>query len=185
MRQSYTQIPHYVKELSRKLRFEQTTAEKTLWEIIRNRKFYNLKFRRQHAIGRYIADFYCDEKKVVIELDGEIHNNSKEYDAIRDEIISSHGIHIIRLENHQVLQDISEVYSLLEYQMRSFSLLWGERIQEWGFVWKPGDFLKLDKKTYGVICADKKILLLHQVKPEWKKSMDIVSFVNGNKEVLN
>lgn len=49
---------------------------------------------------------------------------------------------------------------------------------------KPGSFVKLDKKNYGVVCADKKILLLHQVKPEWKKSMDMVSFVNGNKNIV-
>jgi methionyl-tRNA formyltransferase len=49
---------------------------------------------------------------------------------------------------------------------------------------EPWIYIQIDKKTYGVICADKKILLLHQVKPEWKKSMDMVSFLNGNKELF-
>ncbi len=82
------QVPEYVKEISRELRGKQTQTEEILWQLLRNRKFHNLKFRRQHAIGRYIADFYCDEKKIVIELDGKIHENQKEYDAIRDEIIT-------------------------------------------------------------------------------------------------
>ena len=56
-------------ELSKELRQKQTEAEEILWEILRNRKFNNLKFRRQHPIGRYIADFYCEELKIIIELD--------------------------------------------------------------------------------------------------------------------
>jgi len=61
---------------------------------------------------------------------------------------------------------------------------WGERIQEWGFEWEVGTFIKLSKNKYWIICADKKILEVHRVKLEGKKSMDIASFMNGNKEVL-
>lgn len=60
-----------------------------------------------------------------------------------------------------------------------------DTISLWEESWEiPWSFIKINKKTYGVVCGDKKILLLHQVKPEGKKSMDIVSFVNGNKELF-
>ncbi|MDP3381323.1 MAG: DUF559 domain-containing protein [bacterium] len=61
--------PKYIVELSKELRQQQTEAEEILWEVLRNRKLNNLKFRRQHPFGRYIADFYCDELRIVIELD--------------------------------------------------------------------------------------------------------------------
>jgi len=61
--------PRYIVELSKKLRQKQTESEEILWEVLRNRKLNNLKFRRQHPFGRYIVDFYCDEIKLVIELD--------------------------------------------------------------------------------------------------------------------
>ncbi len=183
-RQAYTKVPEYIKVLSKNLRQGQTDSEKIVWEMLRNRKFYNLKFRRQHAIGRYIADFYCDEKKLIIELDGKIHENQQEYDKIRDEIISSHTIHIIRIPN----QDIEKIHWIIYSELCSLSLLWGERIQERGFVWAEDywsswQFLKLAKNRYGIICADRNILELIQIKPEGKKSMDIASFVNGNKDI--
>jgi len=180
VRQSYAIVPEYVKQLSKSFRKEQTDLELIVWEMLRNRKFHNLKFRRQHAIGRYIADFYCDEKKLVIELDGKIHENQKEYDKIRDEIISSHNIYVIRVLN----EDINNIYSIIYSELCSLSLLWGERIQEWGFEWEPWRFIKISKNIYGIICADKKILKIHRVKLEGKKSMEAVSFVNGNKEVV-
>lgn len=81
--------PQYITELAKNLRRFSTEAESILWEILQNRKFRDLKFRRQHPIGRYIADFYCHEIKLVIELDGKIHENQKEYDEIRDEFLKS------------------------------------------------------------------------------------------------
>jgi len=61
--------PKYIVALSKELRQKQTKSEEILWQILRNRQLNNLKFRRQHPFGRYIADFYSDEKKLVIELD--------------------------------------------------------------------------------------------------------------------
>jgi methionyl-tRNA formyltransferase len=144
LRQWYMVVPEYVKELSKSLRQVQTDSEKIVWEMLRNRKFHDLKFRRQHAIWRYIADFYCDEKKIVIELDWKVHDNQEEYDAIRDEFISSHNIHIIRVPN----EDISNIYSIIYRELCCLSLLWGERIQEWGFMWEPWEFIKISKNKY-------------------------------------
>jgi very-short-patch-repair endonuclease len=57
-----------------------------MWEIFRNRNFFGYKFRRQHPLGRYIADFYSEELRLVIEIDGKVHENvtQQEYDIIRD-----------------------------------------------------------------------------------------------------
>jgi len=83
--------PKYIIDLARELRKTETSAEKLLWEMLRDRKLLGLKFRRQHPIGRYIADFFCHEIGLVIELDGAIHENmdQKEYDAIRDEFMKN------------------------------------------------------------------------------------------------
>jgi type I restriction enzyme R subunit len=58
---------------ARELRKNQTSAEEVLWQLLRNRKLDNLKFRRQHQIGHYIVDFYCHERKLIVELDGAVH----------------------------------------------------------------------------------------------------------------
>lgn len=73
-------------ENARALRLTSTEAEELLWQELRDRKLNGLKFRRQHPIDKWIADFYCHEKKLVIELDGSVHNEKEiaEYDARRE-----------------------------------------------------------------------------------------------------
>ncbi len=101
--------PRYIVELSKKLRKTQTKAKEFLWEILRNRKFNNLKFRRQHPFWRYIADFYCKEINLVIELDWEIHKKTQEYDKIRDEIIEKYNVKILRFQNNDVFNDLKKI----------------------------------------------------------------------------
>jgi very-short-patch-repair endonuclease len=76
---------HYNTEISRQLRKEQTLAEKLLWERLRNRKFNGIKFKRQHSINSFITGFYCYSNRIIIEVDGSIHNDKgiKEYDNSR------------------------------------------------------------------------------------------------------
>ena len=102
---------------ARKLRRNMTEAELMLWKELRNRKFMRLKFLRQHPIiyqvidnsPRYfIADFMCYEKKLVIEVDGLIHEFQKEDDEHRDEILKYLGLNILRIRNEEV-EDISNV----------------------------------------------------------------------------
>ena len=107
--ENYWNVPWYVVKLSRELRQKQTSVEKIMWEILRNRKLNNLKFRRQYAFWRYIADFYCFEKNLVIELDWEIHKDRIEYDKIRDEIISKNKVKILRFENSEIDNNIEKV----------------------------------------------------------------------------
>ncbi len=90
---------------------DKTKAEEILWQELRNRKVENCKFRRQHPIGKFIADFYCHEKKLVIEVDGDYHNKEeqKEYDEARTQVINEYGITVIRFTNDEVLNNIQSV----------------------------------------------------------------------------
>jgi very-short-patch-repair endonuclease len=96
---------------ARTLRKKQTKAEEFLWNIIRNKQFMGLKFRRQHQIGKYIVDFYCDEKKLIIELDGEVHESEKQkkHDKTRDKYLTTLGNKVLRFANNRIFDDIETV----------------------------------------------------------------------------
>ena len=100
-------------EIARELRKNQTPAEKVLWECLRDRKLAGLKFYRQKPIDRYVADFYCPECKLVVEVDGDIHTdkNQKEHDLVRDDALSEFGITILRFRNGEILRDANAVLS--------------------------------------------------------------------------
>mgnify|MGYP000956911506 CR=1 FL=1 len=100
-----------IKKQARELRKNMTDSEVLLWEKLRNRRFSGLKFLRQHPIvfkadykglNYFIADFYCHEKKTLIELDGPIHETTKEYDQFRDEELKRLGINTLRLKNEEL-----------------------------------------------------------------------------------
>ncbi len=90
------------------LRKQLTPAERKLWTCLQ-RSQLGYKFRRQHGIGRYIADFYCPEKRLVIELDGSQHLDDKEYDAERTKYMEELNIYVLRFWNDQVMSDIGAV----------------------------------------------------------------------------
>jgi very-short-patch-repair endonuclease len=100
-------------ERARELRKEQTCAEQILWEVLRNRRFLNLKFRRQHNIGRYTVDFHCHEWLLVIELDGDIHRIKQEEDFIRETWLKSQGFIVIRFTNEQVVNNVEFVLNAI------------------------------------------------------------------------
>lgn len=106
---NYNESPEYIKWLVRDLREKSTKYEDILWELLRRKSLNWLKFRRQHPFGRYIADFYCDDLKLVIELDWKIHESQKEYDNIRDEIIKTYGVNILRIKNEEIETDVFSV----------------------------------------------------------------------------
>jgi very-short-patch-repair endonuclease len=95
-------------QYGRELRQSSTKAEKILWEYLRNRKLDGLKFRRQHPIDKFIADFYCHEKKLVVELDGAVHDDkmNAQYDEARTYELKGSGIKVIRFRNSEVENDI-------------------------------------------------------------------------------
>ena len=102
--------------MARELRVNQTESEKQLWEILRNRKLFGKKFLRQHPIKYdfykrplfFIADFYCAEARLVIELDGEYHKYQQDYDEQRSLILNIKELRVLRIKN-QELNDIDSV----------------------------------------------------------------------------
>lgn len=88
-----------------------TPAENILWQQLRNRKLNGLKFKRQHSIGNYIADFYCASLKLVIELDGGVHNlkEQKEKDILRDQNLHELGFKVLRFTNDEALYNIEYI----------------------------------------------------------------------------
>lgn len=105
--------------LARNLRKNSTIQEKRLWNLLKNRQFYNLKFKRQHPIGDYIVDFICKEAKVIIEIDGGQHNELENinYDKVRTEFLNSLGYKVLRFWNNDVYENIEGVLSKLEQEI--------------------------------------------------------------------
>jgi very-short-patch-repair endonuclease len=101
-------IPRSLLEKARELRKQQTPAEAILWECLRDRQLLNAKFRRQHNIGQIIADFYCHEAKLIIEVDGGIHSTQRDRDQIRDEWANAQGLTVLRLTNDEILENIEQ-----------------------------------------------------------------------------
>ena len=101
---------------AKKLRNTQTPWEEQLWYLLRNRRFKEYKFRRQYPIGNYIVDFICIRKKLIIELDGSAHMQSKSYDIKRDNFVRSRGYHIIRFWNNELDDNLEGVLNKI-YEM--------------------------------------------------------------------
>jgi very-short-patch-repair endonuclease len=98
-------------QYDKELRQSATNAEKILWEHLRDRKLNGLKFRRQHPIDKFIADFYCHEKKFVVEIDGSVHDDimNAQYDKARTYELAGSGIKVIRFRNNEVEKNIEFV----------------------------------------------------------------------------
>lgn len=101
-------------ENARLLRKNMTNAEKILWEKLNNNQLLGLRFRRQHPIDMFIADFYCHKARLVIELDGQIHNDHIEYDDGREAEIERYNLKVIRFKNEEVTEDIEKVLIEIE-----------------------------------------------------------------------
>ena len=95
----------------RQLRRFPTEAEACLWRRLRGRTFKGLKFRRQLPLGKYIVDFVCLEKRLIIELDGGQHNAEaqRQYDRVRDQWLRSQGFQILRYWNHEIFDEWESV----------------------------------------------------------------------------
>jgi len=98
---------------ARGLRREMTDAERSLWQHLRRRQIEGLKFRRQHPIGRYIADFVCVEVRLVIEVDGGQHGERQGYDKERTAWLAQRGYRVLRFWNHEVLTNAEGVMAVI------------------------------------------------------------------------
>ena len=104
--------------LAREFRRHPTDAEEKAWAILRNRQVLGLKFRRQHVIDGFIVDFYCAEKRLILEIDGAAHDNAMadDYDETRSNHFASRGLNVLRIRNEDVI--VSHLVTLIESKMR-------------------------------------------------------------------
>ena len=91
------------------MRRQMTPEEAMLWNALRTNNLHGHHFRRQQVIAGFIVDFYCHAARLVIEVDGPIHQQQGEYDAERDEIIAAHGLHILRFPNAEIRNNLPSV----------------------------------------------------------------------------
>lgn len=108
-------------QYAREMRKNATEAEKILWSKLKARRFLGLKFRRQHPLDTYVADFYCHEIKLVIEVDGEIHEEEINvgYDFARTLDLNELEIDVIRFSNYQIMSDINSALQQLSHYILS------------------------------------------------------------------
>jgi very-short-patch-repair endonuclease len=108
-----------LKDRARELRNNMTAAERKLWhEFLRG---HHLRWLRQKPLGNYIVDFYCSEKQLVIEVDGDSHftADAQEYDAQRTDFLNGYGLKVIRFTNNDVQQQFEAVCTSIEEMCNS------------------------------------------------------------------
>jgi len=108
-----------LKDRARHMRKNTTHAECIFWNVVRNKQFHGLKFLRQKPLLGYIVDFYCAELRLVIEIDGSVHKNSKEYDENRTNDLQLFGIRILRYTNDQIEFDLKSVLNHLSETIKN------------------------------------------------------------------
>lgn len=114
---------HLLIDKAREMRKDPTEAEDFLWQQLRNKNL-DEKFRRQHLIDDFIVDFVCLSKGLVIEVDGGIHNQQKEYDEQRTLLLNEKGFKVIRFKNEEILGDIESVLEKIKQELQNSPLLW-------------------------------------------------------------
>lgn len=110
----------FLLERRRELRFNATETEKLLWEELRGSKL-GYKFKRQHSVGGYIPDFFCPVKRLVVEIDGGIHIQQREYDKNRDKFFNELGYTVLRFKTLEVENKIKEVVEKIKHKLRNIS----------------------------------------------------------------
>ena len=108
--------------VARSMRAEATAAEAVLWSALRGRRLAGWKFRRQHVVAGYIVDFDCPELRLVLEVDGAVHQARVVEDRRRDEALARLGTHVLRLSNAQVLERLDDALMRTSLVCESISL---------------------------------------------------------------
>lgn len=140
-----------IKQFAREMRHAPTDAEQRLWYFLRDRRLGGYKFRRQHPVGNYIADFACIEGRLIVELDGGHHAEifQQEKDKVKTAFFTQRGFRVLRFWNHQVLNDtqavLEEILRVLEESPHPNPLPFGER--EMAFL-KANPYLVLDTRHF-------------------------------------
>ncbi|MBC7556544.1 MAG: endonuclease domain-containing protein [Chryseobacterium sp.] len=107
------------------LRKNETETEKILWENLRDNQLQGFKFRRQHPISLYIADFYCHKLKLIIEIDGGYHDSSEQVqkDQERTEILNSNGLEVIRFTDQEIAENIEKVIEQITLKINKILII--------------------------------------------------------------
>ena len=106
-------------ELAKEFRSDMTKAEEILWDHLRSNRLNGMHFRRQQVIDGYIVDFYCHSARLVVEVDGEVHEYQEEKDQERDCVLQNKGLRILRIRNEQVCSDLDGVLNRILQVARS------------------------------------------------------------------
>jgi len=96
-------------KLAQRMREQMTESERMLWERLRANRLHGFHFRCQQVIDGFIVDFYCHAAGLVVEVDGEVHQEQAEYDAERDRVLAARGLHVLRIHNEEIKQSLSSV----------------------------------------------------------------------------
>jgi very-short-patch-repair endonuclease len=118
MASEYEYASDFLVDRARELRQRMTRAEAALWQALR-RKPWGIKFRRQHPVGAYILDFYCNSASLAIEIDGSYHEGTEqmEADTSRSLALRDRSIHIVRFTNDEVLADLPRVLEAIRREV--------------------------------------------------------------------
>ncbi|MDH7486387.1 MAG: DUF559 domain-containing protein [Anaerolineae bacterium] len=106
---------------AKELRRQMTKEERLLWQHLRANRLHGFHFRRQQIINGFIVDFYCHAAGLVVELDGEVHQQQVEYDTERDRILSARGLRILRFRNEEIRRDLPGVLTRIAEACREES----------------------------------------------------------------
>ena len=108
----------HLRGVRKELRSTLTPEEAILWNVLKDKNL-GQKFRRQHSIGNFIADFYCPKKKLAIELDGSQHLDAKEKDSERADYFNSLGIKVLRFWNSEINSNIENVIKRIRKELNT------------------------------------------------------------------
>jgi very-short-patch-repair endonuclease len=109
MRKTIRGTSRELEEAARSMRREPTRAEEVLWSALQKKQVAGLKFRRQHPVGRFVLDFYCASLKLVVEVDGGVHDAQQDRDAERTKALETYGYRVLRFRNEDVIHDLPGV----------------------------------------------------------------------------
>ncbi len=108
-------------EIAREFRKEPTVGEKTLWDALRGKKLDGIKFRRQQPVGYFVVDFYSSAYRLVVEVDGTIHESQKEADQARQEILEVLGLAVLRIKTETVEKNLHMALESIRDSIRTIS----------------------------------------------------------------
>ncbi len=176
------QLPEELLRHAREMRKGATDAEHLLWQLLRDRRLANAKFRRQHTIGNYIVDFYCDAHRLVIELDGGQHAEQQSYDAARTAFLEKQGLTVLRYWNNQVLGETEPVLQDIWRHVGGATLTpiplppAGEGLREWEVPFDfPADWPEAARSAFDAF---------HAAQQAMQKQMDLSIAAHADQEIL-